>query len=54
MSGQAPAATNEVIIQRKLALTQGTDYVANDPFPAESHEEALDRLTFITQQIRKR
>lgn len=52
-SGQAPAATDKVIIQRKLALTQGTDYVANDPFPAESHEEALDRLTFITQQIQE-
>ena len=53
VSGQAPAATDKVIIQRKLALTQGTDYVANDPFPAESHEEALDRLTFITQQIQE-
>ena len=42
-----------VVIQRKLDLTQGTDYVANDPFPAESHEDALDRLTFITQQIQE-
>jgi len=33
-----------------LTLTQSTDYVANDPFPAAAHEDALDRLTFIAQQ----
>jgi len=33
-----------------MAQTQSTDYTANDPFPAESHEDALDRLTFIAQQ----
>ena len=52
-SGNIPASTEDVIIQRKLNLTQGTDYVENDPFPAESHEEALDRLTFITQQMQE-
>lgn len=45
-----PANGETVVIKRVLTLTQGTDYVANDPFPAESHETALDRLTFITQQ----
>lgn len=49
----APASGETVVIQRKLGLTQGTDYVENDPFPAESHEEALDRLTFITQQMQE-
>ena len=52
-TGNTPADQETVVIQRKLGLTQGTDYVANDPFPAESHEEALDRLTFITQQIQE-
>ena len=52
-SGQAPADTEKVVIQRKLGLTQGTDYTPNDPFPAASHEDALDRLTFITQQIQE-
>ena len=52
-SGNTPANGETVVIQRKLTLTQGTDYVANDPFPAESHEDALDRLTFITQQIQE-
>ena len=29
---------------------QLTDYRDNDPFPAEAHEEALDRLTHIAQE----
>ena len=49
-SDQRPADGETVVIKRELTLTQGTDYVANDPFPAESHEDALDRLTFISQQ----
>ncbi len=51
--GTAPANGVTVIIKRNLTLTQGTDYVANDPFPAESHEQALDRLTFIAQDIQE-
>jgi len=46
-----PQTGETVVILRQLDLTQGTDYVANDPFPAESHEDALDRLTMITQQL---
>lgn len=46
----APASGETVVIQRSVAATQGTDYVENDPFPAESHEDALDRLTMIAQQ----
>jgi hypothetical protein len=33
-----------------MDLIQETDYTPNDPFPATSHEDALDRLTFIAQQ----
>ena len=46
----APASGVTVVIRRNMAQTQSTDYTANDPFPAESHEDALDRLTFIAQQ----
>lgn len=49
----APAAGQTVVILRDPALTQTTDYVANDPFPAESHERALDRLTMIAQRNRE-
>jgi hypothetical protein len=51
--GTAPASGETVVIQREVSLTQDTDYVENDPFPAESHENALDRLTFITQQLQE-
>ena len=52
-SGNTPASGQTVVIRRNLALTQSTDYVENDPFPAESHEDGLDRLTFIAQGIQE-
>jgi hypothetical protein len=48
----APANGDAVVIFRDPALTQSTDYTPNDPFPAESHEQALDRLTMIAQRNR--
>ena len=52
-TGNTPASGETVVIRRKLTLTQGTDYVENDPFPANSHEDGLDRLTFIAQGIQE-
>lgn len=49
----APATGRQLLIVRQLSLTQETDYIEGDPFPAESHERALDRLTMITQQIQE-
>lgn len=46
----APATGETLTILRAIPQTQGTDYQANDPFPAETHEAALDRLTLLTQQ----
>ena len=46
----APANTVKWLIKRNTTKTQETDYVENDPFPAESHEDALDRLTLIAQE----
>jgi hypothetical protein len=46
----APASGITVVIRRASPLTQTTDYTPNDPFPAASHEDALDNLTFIAQQ----
>lgn len=46
----APAVGVQIIIERAVPATQETDYVANDPFPAESHERALDKLTMLVQQ----
>ena len=50
----APANGEDVVIFRDPALTQTTDYAPNDPFPAESHERALDRLTMIAQRLSNR
>jgi hypothetical protein len=48
----APATGETLIIYRDPAVTQLTDYQANDPFPAETHERALDKLTMITQRLK--
>ncbi len=45
-----PASGETVILLREQPLTQGLDLVANDPFPAASFEDALDKLTFMAQQ----
>lgn len=47
----APVAGSTLVIYRDVPITQETDYVENDPFPAESHERALDKLTMIAQQL---
>ena len=47
----APPAGNSVIIIRSPALTQGLDLVENDPLPAESVENAFDKLTMIAQRL---
>jgi len=49
----APAAGVTLILRRNTALTQETDYVANDPFPAETHEDALDKLQMQTQELQE-
>ena len=47
----APSSDYYVVIYREVELTQETDYVENDKFPADTHERALDKLTMITQQL---
>ena len=49
--GTAPTSGQTVVLARSVPLTQVTDYTPNDPFPAETHERALDKLTQVTQQI---
>ena len=52
-SGNTPASGETVVIIREVPQTQAIDYIANDPFPAESHEEGLDRATMTTQQVQE-
>jgi UDP-3-O-[3-hydroxymyristoyl] glucosamine N-acyltransferase len=50
-AGNVPASGETVVIRRNVPQTQAIDYIANDPFPAETHEEGLDRGTMVAQQV---
>ena len=50
-TGNTPASGETVVIRRNVPQTQAIDYIANDPFPAETNEEGLDRTTMIVQQV---
>ena len=49
----APANGVTIVLLRDTNLTQETDYIANDPFPAETHESALDKLTLQQQELQE-
>ena len=47
----APLPVGQTLtVVRNVPATQEADYVPGDAFPAESHEEALDKLTMLVQQ----
>ena len=47
------AAGYKVVLLRGTPITQVVDYVEGDPFPAETHESALDKLTIIATQLQE-
>lgn len=47
----APAVGNTVTLVRNAQAVQNTTFVPNDPFPSAVVEEALDRLTTVTQTV---
>jgi len=47
----APTATQKLTVLRNVPQTQLIHYVPNDPFPAATHEQALDQLTMEVQQL---
>ena len=49
--GTAPAAAAVVKIGRSTSAQQVTAYANAGAFPARSHEQALDRLTMLAQEI---
>lgn len=49
--GTAPTSTQRLIIKRVTPKTQIVDYVETDAFPAEDHEEAMDKLVLLLQEI---
>lgn len=48
----APASTQQILITLDLDFEQATNYIANDPFPAETHEDALDELAKQIKQLK--
>lgn len=46
----AVPVTSTVIIYRRTAVTQTTQYIEADGFPAASHERAIDKLTMQEQE----
>ena len=49
----APASGLTVILRRDTPQTQGLDLIENDPLPANSLEDAYDKLTAITQELQE-
>jgi hypothetical protein len=47
----APTTSQKLSVLRNVPYTQLYHYVENDPFPAASHEGALDQLTMEIQQL---
>lgn len=45
-----PAVDEKLLVKRVVPLTQNTDWVDNDPFPAAVIENAIDRAICIAQQ----
>lgn len=49
---EAVAAGKKIAIRRTVPMTQISLYPEHDPFPAKSHEAALDKLTMIVQDLK--
>ncbi len=45
-----PTSSETLSIFRVVPATQEADFVANDPFPAETFEDSLDKITMIVGQ----
>ena len=52
-AGNIPANTETVLLRRSTPLTQGVDLIENDPLPANTLEDALDKLTSINQELQE-
>jgi hypothetical protein len=52
-AGNIPASSETVILRRDTPQTQGLDLIENDPLPANSLEDALDKITSISQELQE-
>lgn len=47
------SSSYKLVIFRDPPLTQTSSYPRNDPFPAETHEQIVDKLTMLEQRTRE-
>ena len=52
-TGNVPTNTETVVLRRSTPQTQGVDLIENDPLPADTLEDALDKLTSINQELQE-
>ena len=52
-AGNIPTNTETVLLRRSTPLTQGVDLIENDPLPANTLEDALDKLTSFNQELQE-
>jgi hypothetical protein len=52
-AGNIPTSTETVVLRRATPQTQGLDLIENDPLPANSLEDAFDKLTSISQELQE-
>lgn len=50
----APTSDEDLRIERTTPLTQLIDYTTNGAFLAESHEQGLDRIVMMIQELDRR
>src|SRR5215467_14349504 len=48
-----PVNGTKIALYSRTILSQATDWSANDPDPAESKENAFDKLTKVAQEVRE-
>ena len=46
-------AVRLLFLRRSTPLTQGVDLIENDPLPADTLEDAFDKLTSINQELQE-
>jgi len=51
LTGTGTAIGDVITIIRNAPATQLVDYIYNSAFPSETHEQALDKLTMLVQQL---
>ena len=47
----APTDQAQVIVMRRTTMSQNVDYESYTPFPADTHEWNIDKITYILQEL---